>query len=274
MKVNKTITTLIISGIYIGSNGGIALANALLINNTLEVLTLEINALGTQGIISIFNSLKVNKTIKNLNLSRNIKIMYEIDSIAFSNALFDMLLINSSLTILNLNFENLKDSDLIIITKALKKNNTLKVLDIKKYVFTNDIIIETAKMLKVNKTLEMIICGGKYYSGYGYGYGFIKESCCVALIDALKVNYTIIKMFNFTYENAKEYAESINTYLSRNKLMRDSQFWSFMKHNIFPDRCHTTTICSLLSAGRFLPALPEEIWCEYIFPHFRFRDFT
>lgn len=42
--------------------------------------------------------------------------------------------------------------------------------------------------------------------------------------------------------------------------------WSTKNHALFPQSFHTMVMCTLLAMERFLPALPKDIWEEFIFP--------
>lgn len=261
LELNETITTLILSRIFINSDGEIALSNALLVNKTLIVLKLYMNGLGN-GIIPICNSLQLNKTITKLTIASNFMHGVETDSIGISIAFADMLKVNKTITFLDISYNILEDSGAIIISEALEFNNTLKTLDIGDNNFSDEGIIAIANMLKINRTLEKLILDISYFTELG----------SAALVDALQINNTIMEIIS---ENVpiEEHNEIITSSLLRNKMIYNS-FWSAKKHHIFPQKCHTTIMCTLLSAGRFLPALPEEIWRVHILPYLRYSDFT
>lgn len=262
LELNETITTLILSRIFINSDGEIALSNALLVNKTLIVLELYMNGLGNQGIIHICNSLQLNKTITKLTIASNFMHGVETDSIEISTAFANLLRVNKTITFIDISYNILEDSGAIIIAEALEFNNTLKTLDIGDNNFNDEGIIAIANMLKINRTLEKLILDISYFTELG----------SAALVDALQINNTIMEI-NSKNIPIEEHNEIITSSLLRNKMIYNS-FWSAKKHHIFPQNCHTTIMCTLLSAGRFLSALPEEIWRVHILTYLRYSDFT
>jgi Ran GTPase-activating protein (RanGAP) involved in mRNA processing and transport len=258
LKYNYTVTYVSICKCEISDEQVYILANVLQNNKT--IATLILSQISSNGIIPICNSLQLNKTITKLTISCNYNYSIEV-SIAFAN----LLRLNKTITFLDITSNILNDSGAIIIAEALEFNNTLKSLDIRDNDLFNHLsIFAICNMLKINKTLEKLSLSINYFS----------ESKSKAFIDALIINNTIMEINNNDKPITEEHNDLINSYLLRNKMIRDSQFWSAKKHHIFPDKCHTTIMSSLLSTGRFLPALPEEIWRVHIFPHFRFCDFT
>ena len=118
---------------------------------------------------------------------------------------------------------------------ALKTNVTLSSL----YIVDNSITdvggLALRTMMSVNTTLCTVAVGQNY----------IQETHCQAIRDAAH----------------------------RNKLRRDSQFWSTQHHVGFHVDCHRRFITILLATQRStLPFLPTELWDMHIFPCWQYKD--
>jgi hypothetical protein len=68
IMANSTLTTLDLRGNSIGSNGAVALSEALKINSTLTTLDLSYNSMGSNGAVALSEALKINSTLTTLNL--------------------------------------------------------------------------------------------------------------------------------------------------------------------------------------------------------------
>ena len=50
--------------------------------------------------------------------------------------------------------------------------------------------------------------------------------------------------------------------------------WTLKTHIHFPRTCHQNILAILMSANRFLPILPNEVWDEHIFSHLKNVDYS
>merc|ERR1719387_2720205 len=85
LKVNTTITVLLLCQSQISDQGATAIANALKINNTVEAVALVKNEISDQGAIAIAEALRLNTTIEYVTLWNN-QISYQVfDQIRISD---------------------------------------------------------------------------------------------------------------------------------------------------------------------------------------------
>ncbi|CAF1284284.1 unnamed protein product [Didymodactylos carnosus] len=71
LKINKTLTTLLIARNNTSDQGAMAIAEALKINKTLRTLDIIHNNISDQGAMAIAEALKINKTLTTLSISEN-----------------------------------------------------------------------------------------------------------------------------------------------------------------------------------------------------------
>lgn len=92
-----------------------------------------------------------------------------------------------------------------------------------------------------------------------------------SLYDTLMDNTTFLHL-NITgqtnHDNGIYIMHTWRTYQHRKR-----QQWAAKQHAQFPAEHHTAIYTMLLSAARFCPRLPPEIWSASIFPYFAFTDF-
>ena len=176
----------------------------------------------------------------------------------------DILKVNRIIKSLNLSFNNIGVIGGIAIANALSVNNTLTELQLYNNNLGSSGGFAIANALKYNTSLTFL--------------ELWKNNLCslvgAAFIETLKINHTLTCLYiNNNYINSDDEI-LITLALMRNKELHDIPYWSITRNNIFPHNFHYNVICILLSASRFLPALPEELWTHHIFPHLRFSDFN
>ncbi|KAL0236495.1 hypothetical protein GEMRC1_003077 [Eukaryota sp. GEM-RC1] len=71
LKVNPTITSINLSGAFIGDEGAVALATMLKVNSTISSVDLSSNSIGDEGAVALATMLKNNSTISSVDLSSN-----------------------------------------------------------------------------------------------------------------------------------------------------------------------------------------------------------
>lgn len=125
LKQNTTLGSLSLSQNNLGSKGGAAIAEALKVNTIVSKLTLIINDLGPEGGKAIADALKQNSTLSSLNLSTNG--LADQAGIAFAEALK----VNKSLTSLMLISNNISKEGIMALADSVRHNETLKELDIR-----------------------------------------------------------------------------------------------------------------------------------------------
>ena len=200
--------------------------------------------------------------------------------------------LNLTITTINLGYCNLGSDGGILIADILKVNRIIKSLNLS---FNNIGVIggiAIANSLSVNNTLTDLQLYNNNLGSFG-GFAIAnalkyntsltflelwKNNLCslvgAAFIETLKINHTLTCLYiNNNYINSDDEI-LITLALMRNKELHDIPYWSITRNNIFPHNFHYNVICILLSASRFLPALPEELWTHHIFPHLRFSDFN
>ena len=184
LKVNSTLKELTLSLNNIGVNGSKSLAVALCHNSTLEHLLIGNNKIMDDGLLAISECFKIasgNKTkltcIKSLNISANCLTSYSstaVTTIIQQGALTSLALsyndLNESgvyaiskalLTTLTLNrlflcSNNIGAKGALSIAVALYHNHTIEYLDISKNEILDDGAIAIAECLKTNRTLKSL----------------------------------------------------------------------------------------------------------------------
>jgi hypothetical protein len=132
----------------LGSEGGIAVAEALKTNTSLRSLDLESNGLGSEGGIAVAAALKTNTSLSSLNLWDND--LGSEGGIAFAEALKT----NTSLSSLNLAGNDLRSDGGIAVAKALKTNTSLSSLDLGRNGIPEDVCSDIEQLLTRNAELR------------------------------------------------------------------------------------------------------------------------
>ncbi|XP_004346658.2 hypothetical protein CAOG_04973 [Capsaspora owczarzaki ATCC 30864] len=227
LKVNTTLTQLILWQNQIGDVGGQAIAEALNVNKTLSWLDLSQNQIGDAGARAIADALRVNKTLSWLNLQLN-----QIGD-AGARAIAEALRVNTTLNKLFLEENQLGDAGAYAIAEALKLNKTLFRLNLYNNE-TGDVGAQAiAEALKVNMTLKELNLEKSQIGDIG----------AQAIAKALKVNTTVTEL------DIDDQINSLATLRPRLATAEDL-------HNVF----HLlTSEPALDDQSAALPALPTEL---------------
>ena len=141
----------------------------------LQGLNLEEETIVETNVGLLAEALKVNSTLTVLTLRYN--------NIRDQGAtgLAEVLRVNSTLTVLNLEFNGIGDQDATGLAEALKVNSTLTVLNLRYNDIHDQGATGLAEALKVNSTLTVLNLEGNGIGGQG----------AIGLAEALKVNSTL-----------------------------------------------------------------------------------
>ncbi|KAL0240142.1 hypothetical protein GEMRC1_010249 [Eukaryota sp. GEM-RC1] len=206
LKVNTTVTSVILSGNSIGVEGAKVLADALKNNSTVSILNLWNNSIGDEGARALAGALKVNTTITSIDLSFNsigsegamafaevFKVNTAITSVDLDNnnmgdegarALAEALKDNASVTRFNISSNSIEDDGARALAEALKVNNTVTSINID----NNDISDEGCRVLfetlKLNTSIRTI----------NLSFNSIGDEGARALAGALKINSTVVRI--------------------------------------------------------------------------------
>ncbi len=178
IKVNKSLTQLILLGNDFGDAGAASLAEVINVNTTLKQLDLHRNKIGHAGAASLAQAVKVNTTLTEMTLSAN----------TFGDtgaaSLAEAIKVNTTLTKLTLGSNYIADAGAASLAEAIKVNTTLTSLLLP----FNDIgdagTVSLAEAIKVNKTLKQLIL-------IGNNIGFAGAASLAA---AIKVNTTLTNL--------------------------------------------------------------------------------
>ena len=213
---------------------GSALTKMLHMNKTLTHLNLSMNSeLSDSGARCIFEGLQYNTSLTRLNLTETDLRAKYLDT---AQSLTKMLLMNKSLTHLDLSYNSFLKSRACRIFKGLQHNTTLTHLSLKKTSLATS-NIDTArcltKMLQVNKSLTHLDLSGN---------NTITDSGACCIFDGLQHNTSVIYLnlsrTNITATDPNT-ARSLTTMLKVNKSLlhldlsytriSSSDFWSIFK---------------------------------------------
>lgn len=198
---NPELSELDLSSKGMGDLEAKAIANKLKINRTLTHLNLSSNDIDAEGAKEIAEALKVNRSLTRLNLTHNRRIGNE-GAKALANVLKSN--INSTLTELFLNQNEIGLEGAIAIAEAIKVNLSLAYLNLWENKIDDEGAIVIADALKTNITLTSLILNNNKIGIRGIR----------ALIAALEKNYTITCL-NIIDKNDPNVNEEIK------KLVRD-----------------------------------------------------
>ena len=216
LKRNKTLKTLNISSCGIDDQGMKSLASALEMNGSLEELNLTGNdAVAGIGHMALGESLKRNKTLKTLNISS-----CGIDDQGMKS-LASALEMNGSLEELNLTGNDaVTGIGHMALGESLKRNKTLKTLNISSCGIDDQGMKSLASALEMNGSLEeMNLSGNRVGTGIGYmalgeslkrnrglktlniSYCDIDEQCMKSLASAFEMNSSLA-VLDLSWNNA------------------------------------------------------------------------
>ncbi|KAG0344125.1 hypothetical protein BG004_004712, partial [Podila humilis] len=205
LDTNSTLAMLILRNTSVSDNGAQAMARSLAVNTGLSTLNLEENRIEDVGIQALAEVLAINSTLRDLNLSKN-----PIGFHGVMTLVFEWLCNNSSLTKIHLNDTTLRkgaDQELVeafecgsirtslnlhsltidkagavLLTKCLKKNTLLTILNLEK----NDMGWEGTQILST-----FLATGSTTLTTLFIGKNNIGNKGTQALAEALKTNRTL-----------------------------------------------------------------------------------
>ena len=124
LAVNTSLTTLDLSGNFIGAEGATFLSQALVVNTSLTTLDLSMNSIGAEGATLLSQTLPVNTSLTTLDLSDN--------SIGAEGAtsLSQALTVNTSLTTLDLSDNSIGAEGATSLSQVVAVNTSLTTLDL------------------------------------------------------------------------------------------------------------------------------------------------
>jgi len=196
------------------------------------------------SISNLISALNTNKLITKVRLA-NIRIKDPQIFTYFCNSIYSLLRNNNHLLEFEItvnDIDNNNNNSLCYIGEGLKYNNTLLKLNISgiKTINDND-ILNIANGIKQNKTLLEL----RFLNTT------LKEDHFKLICDALEENKTIINLYLAISINFINYSIRINTYLARNRLLRDNCEWSPNNHNDFGNKCNNAIMTILLCNNRY-----------------------
>lgn len=147
LKVNSTLTTLILAHNNISAVGIGFLVKALEINPTLKTLGVECNPIGAAGTRAIANALGKLTTLTELKLENGQA------GLEGAAALSKVLTIGAPLKTLELPDNDIGDGGVAVLSDALTKNTTLTVLNLRRNGITLTGLVPLLGALQINTTL-------------------------------------------------------------------------------------------------------------------------
>ena len=178
VKVNTTLTQLVLSSNNIGDAGAASLAEAMKVNTTLTQLDLQHNNIGAAGAASLAEAMKVNTTLTQLVLWKN-----NIGD-AGAASLAEAMKVNTTLTQLDLWENNIGDAGAASLAEAMKVNTTLTQLRLWEKNIGDAGAASLAEAMKVNTTLTQLVLWENN----------IGDAGAASLAEAMKVNTTLTQL--------------------------------------------------------------------------------
>ena len=212
LRVNTSLTSLVLSENSIGDKGASSLSEALRVNTSLTSLNLVCTSIGVEGISSLSEALRVNTCLTSLDLSKN--------SIGDEGAssLSEALRVNTSLTSLNLGVTSIGDEGASSLSEALRVNTSLTSLNLRCNSIGDEGVSSLSEALRVNTSLTSL-----YLSSNSIG-----DERASSLSEALRVN-TSLTSLDLSYnsigdEGASSLSEAlrVNTSLTSLDLSKNS----------------------------------------------------
>ena len=156
LKKNTTLTTLILSMTNVKQKACVALSSMLAVNKTLTTLDVSCNNIGDRGVKSLFEFIRnSNHSLTTLSIANNI-----ITS-AGANVLAETVRDNTTLTSIDISYNNFEVLRNITLMNALESNYSLTT-------FKNDIVSsEISNILVNNKYRKLYITLMLLFSAYG-----------------------------------------------------------------------------------------------------------
>ncbi|XP_024909508.1 leucine-rich repeat-containing protein 34-like [Cynoglossus semilaevis] len=232
---NRSLLYLSLSGNKIGNRGGMQVARMLQANNTLQELDVADCDLATQCVIAIIIAVKNSKTIRCVDLSRPLLFSQQEE---WAVHCCDMLAVNSSLVELHLGKMGMSDTGMQRITEGLRRNHTLRYLDVRCNRITRDGVRHLANVLMENPSLEVIDLSSNRIENEGTMYlseaiaksgSSLKElainrnnvntSGLLALSQAIKANTTLTHIYVWGNFMAEPVCKAFKDLLTNGRLL-------------------------------------------------------
>lgn len=177
----------------LGQKGSIALAEALKVNSTVTNLILVGNFITTSAALAIARAINTSHTVAALNLSVNLIGRAEllptgIPEIKAGSVVNELLERGSSLTHLELRDNHLNDMDVALFTETLAENVQLQVLDLSYNKFGYLGAVELAKILSRNGDLREL----------NLEWNSLRTTGCIHLLQEGFLQNNTIKKFNMS----------------------------------------------------------------------------
>ena len=150
LRVNTSLSSLLLGGNHIGNEGANSLSQALRVNKSLTSLYLDRNTIGSDGANFLSQALRVNKSLTSLDLNGN-----PIGSDG-ANFLSQALRVNTSLTSLDLPMNSIRCKGATSLSQALMVNNTLTSLNLRRNFIGKEGANSLSQALRVNKSLTSL----------------------------------------------------------------------------------------------------------------------
>ena len=200
LTVNTSLTTLYLSGNFIGAEGATSLSQALAVNTSLTTLELSDNSIGAEGATSLSQALAVNTSLTALDLSGN--------SIGAEGAtsLSQALAVNTSLTTLNLSWNFIGAEGATSLSQALAVNTSLTTLNLSRNCIGALGATSLSQALAVNTSLTTL-----YLSRNSIG-----DLGATSLSQALAVNTSLTTLYLSDNSIGAEGATSLSQALAVN----------------------------------------------------------
>ncbi|XP_068738356.1 nucleotide-binding oligomerization domain-containing protein 2-like isoform X2 [Montipora capricornis] len=200
LAVNTSLTTLNLTGSFIGAEGATSLSQALTVNTSLTTLILWGSFIRAEGATSLSQALAANTSLTTLDLSHN--------SIGDEGAtsLSQALAVNTSLTTLKLSGSFIGAEGATSLSQALAVNTSLTTLDLSGNSIGAEGATSLSQALAVNTSLTTLdLCGN-----------FIGAEGATSLSQALAVNTSLTTVHLYGNSIGAEGATSLSQALALN----------------------------------------------------------
>uniref|UniRef100_UPI003D9E30BB leucine-rich repeat-containing protein 34 n=1 Tax=Danio rerio TaxID=7955 RepID=UPI003D9E30BB len=232
---NITLKTLRMTGNKIGNQGAMQLATMLQINATLEEVDVSDCDLATQSVIAFAIVLMNNKRICAINVSRPLLFSLQEETTVH---MAQMLVVNNTLKELHMGKHDMTDTGVETLCEALKRNISLRYLDLCCNRITRDGAKHLSEVLKQNCSLEIL----------DLSFNRIEDDGAIHLSEAIKLPHSKLKALSVTSNKIRK-----GGLLSLSAAMRVN---SSLTHIYIWGNKHEEPVCEafsgLMSSGRLL----------------------
>ncbi|CAG5120954.1 unnamed protein product [Candidula unifasciata] len=188
LHVNTTLKVLRLNGNKIGNKGGMSFAQALQVNRTLESLDIGDADLTIECLIALATVLRENRSLKALNVNR--PILWTVSEEP-TDHFTRMIKVNKGLKELHLQKFNMRDFGAFRFAENLVFNFTLTYLNLNCNHITQDGVKELSKVLKLNTGLKIL----------DLGYNRMEDDGALFLAEAIGSFNTTLECLNIVSNN-------------------------------------------------------------------------